>query len=140
MILTLNRKYKKSTHTIGELLIDGIKFCDTLENPDRGLSQDMDEREIKARKVYGQTAIPTGTYDVVLTKSTKFKRLLPELRKVKGFEGVRIHAGNTVKDTAGCPLVGVNRAVGKVLDSRKTENALMDILVKSNGKIKIVIQ
>ena len=82
------------SYTIGSLSIDGKKFCDTLEDRVRDLNKngvfDGDEK-----KVYGETAIPYGTYDVVVDYSPKFKRELPRLQNVRHFEGILIHRGNT---------------------------------------------
>ena len=76
----------------------------------------------------GVSAIPEGRYPVVVTWSPKFKRWLPLLLHVPKFEGVRIHAGNTAKDTQGCILVGENREVGKVLNSQRALDRLMKLL------------
>lgn len=133
MEIKIERKYRKEDYTIGRMYLDGQYFCDTLEDKDRGLTDDMSEAEIASRKVYGYTAIPTGTYKVILTYSRKFKRVLPLICDVKAFDGIRIHRGNTAKDTYGCPLVGRNTAKGMVLDSAKTETALLRIL-KTNNK------
>ena len=88
----------------------------------------------KEAKVKGRTAIPTGRYKVVLTYSPRFKRILPLLDSVPHFTGVRIHRGNTAKDTEGCILVGYNREVGKVLDSAATEQRLMAVLQNAVNK------
>ena len=120
MELQVQRIAKRDTYTIGRLYIDGERFCDTLEDRVRDLN--------KEAKVKGQTAIPTGRYKVFLTYSPRFKRILPLLCDVPHFTGVRIHRGNTAKDTEGCILVGYNREVGKVLDSAATEQRLMAIL------------
>ena len=126
MELRLKRIAKKDTYTIGRLFIDGEYFCDTLEDKVRDLS--------KEAKVKGHTAIPTGRYRVYLTYSPRFKRILPLLEDVPQFTGVRIHRGNTAKDTEGCILVGFNREVGKVLDSAVTEQRLMAVLQNAVNK------
>ena len=89
---------------IGDLYIDGEFFCYTLE----------DERRADDVKVYGETAIPTGTYNVKVTKSNRFKRLMPLLLDVPMFSGIRIHGGNTSKDTLGCILVAFNTDYKKI--------------------------
>ena len=124
MRLTLIRIANKPTYTIGKLYIDGCYYCDVLEDTDRGLDDSMEEKEIKAKKIKGQTAIPTGIYPVKITYSPKYKKLMPLVDNVKGYQGIRIHSGNTHKDTEGCLLVGKNKEVGKVLESRKTNNSL----------------
>lgn len=142
MNITLNRIAKKSKYTIGKLYIDGEYFCDTIEDTDRGLTQTMTDAQIKSKKVYGQTAIPTGTYKVIISYSNKFKRQMPLLLNVPGFLGIRIHSGNTEKDTEGCLIVGKNKAVGKVIESKDTYNKLFSILCEANKKeaIKITIK
>ena len=128
MQITLYRKYPKPGYTIGQLFIDGQYFCDTCEDTDRGLYQNMDVPEILKRKIQNETAIPTGEYIVRFTYSPRFKRLMPQIENVKGFSGVRIHAGNTAKDTEGCVLLGKNTIKGGVTNSRawvtKFETAL----------------
>ena len=99
MKIKLIRKYRKETYTIGKLYVDGVYFCDTIEDRDRGLNNDMGLAEIMAKKRYGETAIPYGTYDVEITYSPKYKRMMPEIKGVKGFSGIRIHSGNTSKYT-----------------------------------------
>lgn len=129
MILELKRIAKKPTYTIGRLFVDGKYFCDTIEDEDRGLRKPMSTSEIAKIKIKGETAIPTGEYDVLLNVvSPRFgkqsfyanlcKGTLPRLDKVTGFSGVLMHCGNTSKDTEGCILVGENKEVGKVLNSR----------------------
>lgn len=121
MKLTVIRRYKKEDYTIGDLYIDGKWFSNTLEDKVRELNKPED-------KVYGKTAIPEGTYEIKLTYSPRFKRILPEVLDVPLFLGIRIHAGNTAEDSNGCILVGENKAKGKVLNSRKTLERLMKIL------------
>lgn len=118
MKLTVKRTFKGNAYTIGKLYIDGRYFCDTLEDVVRPIGV----------KVYGQTAIPAGQYDCELTYSPRFKRILPLLKNVPNFEGVRIHSGNTASDSEGCILVGENKVKGKVLNSRVTLQKLLDIL------------
>ena len=140
MRLTLIRRWNKDKYCIGDLYIDGKWFSNTLEDTDRGLDDRMSLEEIKKMKIKGETAIPTGMYQVLLTYSPKYKKIMPLINNVKGYSGIRIHSGNTAKDTEGCLLVGKNKEVGKVLDSRITFNALFKNLNQTNGKIIIDIQ
>ena len=133
MNLTLIRKYKLPTYTIGKLYIDEEYFCDTLEDKDRGLTDDMTVSEISKIKIKNETAIPTGTYKVTITYSNRFKKNMPLINDVKGFEGIRIHSGNTNQDTEGCILVGFNKVKGNVINSRDTYNKLFSVLSKSNN-------
>jgi hypothetical protein len=138
MNLKLVRKYRKETYTIGKLYVDGVYFCDTIEDKDRGLDDAMGLAEIMIKKRYGETAIPYGTYKVEITYSPKYKRLMPEIKNVKGFSGIRIHSGNTAKDTLGCLIIGRNTQVGMVTESRKTYNKLF-ALMKDAKDISIEI-
>ena len=138
MILTLKRIAFRYSYTIGKLYVDGVYVCDTIEDMDRGLDDSMDENDIKARKVYGETAIPYGTYKVSITYSPKYKKMMPLIENVKGFSGIRIHSGNTAKDSLGCIIVGKNKKVGMVLDSRETYKKLFDI-IKDEKNITIKI-
>lgn len=135
MKLKVIRKWCKAEYTIGELYVDGVKLCNTLEDTDRGLTAADDLKHIKAVKVYGKTAIPKGTYKVILSYSPKFgarswaKKYggkLPELLNVPGFEAVRIHVGNTPADTLGCLLVGKNTIKGQLTSSTACFCSLMD--------------
>lgn len=119
MQVTIWRKYRKEGYTIGRMYIDGVFFCNTLEDTDRGLAQYMSVGEIMNAKIAGQTAIPVGDYKLTRTYSPKFKRLMPQIMNVKGFSGIRMHAGGTAKDTDGCPLVGDNTIKGALTNSRK---------------------
>jgi len=139
MIVTLRRIAFKETYTIGKLYVDGNYFCDAVEDKDRGLDDSMTVDEIKKKKVYGETAIPYGTYKVSITYSPKFKKNLPLVEGVKGFEGIRIHSGNTAKDSLGCIIVGKNKKVGMVLDSRATMEKLMKVL-NTKEKIWLIIR
>lgn len=133
MKLELKRRFLGESYTIGSLSIDGKKFCDTLEDKVRDLNKngvfDGDEK-----KVYAETAIPYGTYDIVVDYSPKFKRELPRLQKVKHFEGILIHRGNTAEDSAGCILVGENKVKGKVINSTPYEKELVRILKEAQDR------
>ena len=139
MELVLTRIAKRKTYTIGRLAIvekvddeylAGSKetyFCDTLEPTWR-------DYEHGAYKVKGRSAIPEGRYAVVISYSPKFKAWLPILLGVPKFDGIRIHAGNCSEDTEGCILVGKNREVGKVLDSRIWVHRLKQKIVEAKDK------
>ena len=120
MELRLERKYRSSKYCIDKLYINGKYFSDALEDPDRGLTDSMSLEEIKKIKVKGNTCIPYGTYNVTITYSPRFKKNLPLINNVNGFDGIRIHSGNTPQDTEGCLLLGFNRVKGQVVDSRVT--------------------
>ena len=112
MVITVKRLYRTENSTIGELLIDGIFECFTLEDKERPV------------KIKGETAIPKGTYRVIINESNRFKRLLPLLIDVPNFEGVRIHSGNSNHDTEGCILVGQTRNKNYIGQSRKAFDKL----------------
>lgn len=141
MNIQLKRIAKKETYTIGKLYLDGVYFCDTIEDKDRGLNQTMSINDIKKKKVYGETAIPTGTYKLVIDYSNRFKKNMAHILNVPGYEGIRIHTGNSAKDSLGCIIIGKNKVVGKVVESRNTYNQLFPILQKAfkEGEIKITI-
>lgn len=150
MKILLKRIAKRANYTIGKLYLDGKYFADTLEDTDRGLTQNMPLKEIEAKKIYGKTAIPTGVYRIDMnTVSPKFRDRswarpwggkIPRLVNVPGFEGVLIHTGNTNRDTLGCILVGQNSIVGKVVNSVDTFNKLMSELISDKDNIFITIE
>ena len=154
MDIVVKRIAKKSDYTIGKLYIDGVYFCDTIEDTDRGLTQDMPISEISRKKIAGKTAIPSGTYNLDMnTISPRFSKIsfyknlcngrVPRLLNVPGFAGVLIHVGNTAKDSEGCILVGKNKVVGQVVESRDTFKKLYDKLIsahKSGQSITIQIK
>lgn len=130
MKLTLDRKWKKASYTISNLYVDGVKFCNVIEDTDRGLSSNMDLDTIKLLKIKGKTAIPTGNYRIILSvqspKYTKSKTMMafckaymPRLVNVPGYDGVLIHPGNTAADTEGCLIPGKNNIIGRVSNSTK---------------------
>lgn len=141
MKLTLKRIALRPTYTIGKLYIDDVYFCDTIEDTVRDLNKNgkFDNRE---KKIHSKTAIPYGTYEIKWTYSPRFKKYTPQLMNVPSFEGIRIHAGNTSADTEGCLILGKNKQVGKVLNSRATINKFYPIIKEacSNGKVTIEIK
>jgi hypothetical protein len=149
MKLLLKRRFKGEKYTIGSLYVDGVYFSDTLEDPDRGLRHDMPIEDIIMQKVKGNTAIPYGTYKVVMDiVSPKFAARemyrfcsgkLPRLLNVPGFEGILLHVGNTPADTEGCLLVGENKVKGQVINSTATFKRLYELLaVADDVSIEIV--
>lgn len=144
MEVLIDRAWKNSDYTISRLYVNGELFgCNTLEDKDRGLKQDMTLEEIKKKKVYGQTAIPSGRYECVYTYSNRFKKRLPLLKGVPGFDGIRIHSGNSAKDTLGCILVGKNDKKGWVSNSRFWTDKLIQAMKTAwdkKEKVMIIIQ
>ena len=154
MELVLVRIAKRKAYTIGRLSIVekvddeylvGSKetyFCDTLEPPvlemKTSLSMDTVLRSPMKAEALKPFAIPEGRYAVVITWSPKFKMWLPVLLGGPDFnhlwKGIRIHMGNTVKDTAGCILVGRNQRVGEVLESRKWLYELKQKIIEGKAK------
>ncbi len=117
----LQREPTRSGVTLGTLDLGGGRFCRTLEDAIR----EQPGVEVAAWKVAGGTAIPAGRYRLAYTLSQRFGRMLPLLRDVPGFTGVRIHSGNTVADTEGCILVGRTRvSPSRIGDSRSVADEL----------------
>lgn len=129
MKLLLERKWRKEDYTIGVLYVNGKCLCNTLEDA------------VRAEKVFGKTAIPKGTYRVLMnTQSPKFEGrawtipyggIVPRLRNVPDFQGVLIHVGNTAADTDGCILVGDNTEKGKLTNSTGRYYELMGLLLNA---------
>lgn len=153
MELLLSRDYKKDKYTIGRLYINGKLFCNSLEDTDRSLTSDMTIEQIKGLKVYGETAIPIGTYTIDINIiSPKFKDRswakpyggkVPRLLNVKGFEGILMHPGSSEKDSSGCILVGLNTIKGRLTNSTEYFHKIMKelLLAKARGEeIKITIK
>ena len=113
MKITLKRVDFQEDYTIGKMYIDGIFFCFTLEDKDRQL-------EDGGIKIAHETAIPRGIYQVVIDMSTRFAKKLPHILNVPQFEGIRIHSGNSSKDTEGCILLGQKPEGNCIYNSRMT--------------------
>lgn len=142
MELRVKRIAKKDTYTIGKFYINDQYWCDTIEDKDRGLTNSMSLSEIKEAKVYSKTAIPTGRYEVIWSHSNAFNRQLPLLLNVPGFSGIRIHSGNTSADTAGCLILGENKVVGKVINSKATCAKILPLIKQAclTEKVYITIE
>jgi len=139
MEIELIRRHFKDTYTIGRMLIDKNYYCDVLEDVVRDLkdiNHDGDFNDPGEGKIYGETAIPYGRYQVEVTLSPKFKRRLPILLDVPGFTGIRIHAGATAKNTEGCILVGKNNKPGRLDNGPYYETILVQRIdeAKRNGE------
>lgn len=145
MKLKLVRKWKKEGYTIGQLYVDDIFFSNTIEDKDRGLNQNMPKEKILFMKKPGITAIPTGTYEIVLNvQSSKYKKskammqfcqaYMPRLLNVPGYNGVLIHPGNSASDTEGCIIPGKNDKVGWVSNSTNYFKELYNKMKIANKK------
>ena len=142
MKIRVERTFRGPKYTIGHLYIDNVYFCDTLEDPDRGLYDTMATSDIVRKKIKGDTCIPYGKYvltiDVVSPKYSNTAKYpyakiangkMPRVLGVKGFDGILIHAGNNQKDTEGCLLVGYNKVKGQVINSQSTWQNLYNRLL-----------
>ena len=126
MKIEVNRIFKASNYTIGELSVNNNYVCDTLE----------DKVRVDGEKVYAETAIPTGTYTLILSYSNRFKKVMPEILNVPNFSGIRIHCGNSSKDTEGCLLVGKwdGKTENWISDSKNSYNKLYPLLEEAFNK------
>lgn len=156
MNLKLHRKYLKDRYTIGNLYLSengkDVWLCNTIEDVVRDKNKDGDLNDLGEGKIMNQTAIPYGTYNVLLTISPRFKNtswakpyngLVPLIENVKHFTGVRIHVGTDENSTSGCVIVGRNTIKGKLTQSRECYDLLMmNYLMpahKRNEKITLTI-
>ena len=128
MQLQLIRKVFTDQSTIGELSVNGAFECFTLED------------KVRPVKIKGETAIPGGTYEVAVTFSNKFQKFLPLLLDVPNFDGIRIHTGNTAKDTLGCILVGQGKGVDSISSSRLAFGPLFEKIQSVVRTEKIFIE
>ena len=145
MKIKVERRWPKPTYTIGRLYIDGIYYCNTLEDADRGLKWNDPLSFIQSRKVAGETAIPKGKYTITMNvTSPKYAGVawyynlcrgkMPRLLHVPGFDGILIHPGTTALDTRGCILVGKNTKVGKLTDSKVTFQQIYKLMKAASDK------
>lgn len=138
MNIIIKREIFNTTNTISKLYINDSYFCDVLEDQDRGLHATDTLEHIKSIKVHGKTAIPYGTYEVIVSFSNRFQTLLPLLVAVPGYDGIRIHPGNDENDTEGCLLPGTSNGQ-KVLSSKIAFTKLFGEIKKVYKKEKIFI-
>ncbi len=133
----IKRAWKKDGYTIGRLFVNGTRLCESLEDKDRGMTSAWTDAAIKATKIAGETAIPTGTYKLILSRSNrfsgrpwaeKFSGLVPEIVGVKGYAGVRIHPANDATELEGCIAPGDNKVKGGVINSVARYTELMKYL------------
>ena len=153
MKIELTRIYNCPTYSIGRIRVDNKYICDCVEDTDRGLDQKMPLAEIKKKKVYKMTAIPTGTYQVTLNiQSPTFAKYkyykqkcngyVPRILLVPGYDGILIHCGSSAASSAGCIIVGFNTVKGRVTNSQKAWEELYALLKAAsdrNEKITITI-
>ena len=145
MKLTLKRIFNCKNYCIGHIYVDGQYICDTIEDTDRMLDQSMPLAKIKSIKVKSETAIPTGTYKILMNiVSPKFslkqyymdvcKGKVPRLANVPGYDGILIHCGTNQYSSAGCLIVGYNKIRGRVVDSKPVFEKLFAILKTAYNK------
>lgn len=136
MKLELVRDTFNDEETFGVLYIDGKNECNTLEDKDRRLEEG-------GKKVYGKTAIPCGSYQLIVDYSNRFKKMLPHVLNVPQFAGIRIHPGNTKEDTEGCILPGLGRSSHSVTNSRAAFNRILEKIESAYDKgesIELVVR
>lgn len=148
MEVLVYRKWPKEEYTVGRLFIDGNLICNTLEDTDRGLSDAMDERTIRNRKIYGKTAIPRGRYTIDMeTVSPKFSKKkfymdvcqgkLPRIKNVKGFEGILLHVADGPKGAdllEGCIGVGLNRTKGQLCEGKDVFTKIYRLMKEAHDR------
>jgi hypothetical protein len=139
MELKLIRNEFSDQSTIGDLYINDAFFCHVLEDKDRGLSSEMSTDEIKEKKVYGKTCIPYGRYEIIMSWSNKFKCIMPLVANVKGYDGIRIHKGNTELSSLGCILVGMIKQKDRILKSTEAFDRLYVLLQDTCKAEKVFI-
>lgn len=148
MEILVYRKWPKVGYCIGRVYIDGQIVANSLEDEDRGLSDSMDERTIRNRKIYGKTAIPRGRYTIDMeTVSPKFSKKefymdvcqgkLPRLKDVKGFEGILLHVADGPKGAdllEGCIGIGLNKKVGQLCDGKETFKKVYALMKEAHDR------
>lgn len=145
MEITVKRTYNCKTYCISHVYADGKYVCDAIEDVDRGLDDSMSVEQIKKKKVYAQTAIPTGTYKLSIDiQSPKFSLKpyyktycngkVPRVLNVKGFEGILLHKGKNERSSAGCLILGYNTIKGRVTNSQQAFEKLYGILKEARKK------
>lgn len=152
MEVLVYRKWPKVGYCIGRVYIDGRLICNSLEDEDRGLSDAMDERIIRNRKIYGKTAIPRGRYEIDMdTVSPKFSKYdfykevcdgkLPRIKNVKGFDGILIHVADGPKGAdllEGCIGVGLNKVVGQLCEGKETFKKIYAMMKEAHKRGEVI--
>lgn len=142
MNITVTRFEFTDLSTIGKLTIEGNPFtCYTLEDRDYEITQQTPHSDIRRLKQLhtDSVAIPYGTYELAITFSKRFKKLMPQLLEVPCFDGVRLHSGNTSEDCRGCLLTGASKMPNKVYESRVAFNKLYPMLQDACSKEKVYL-
>jgi hypothetical protein len=152
MEILVYRKWPKVGYCVGRVYIDGRLICNSLEDEDRGLSDAMDERTIRNRKIYGKTAIPRGRYTIDMdTVSPKFSKYdfykevcdgkLPRIKNVKGFDGILIHVADGPKGAdllEGCIGVGLNKVVGQLCEGKETFKKIYAMMKEAHKRGEVI--
>lgn len=125
MRMYILRQMFTKVSTQGLFLLNDVRAGFTLEDCVRKLGPNGEG------KIPKETAIPAGRYKVVLTMSERFKKILPLLLNVPFFEGVRLHGGNTIHDTEGCPLIASNRVLNKQMLAGNITDSIVSLLQHS---------
>lgn len=141
LLAMIKRMVFSEKSTISELWVNGILFCNMLEDKDRGLHMWMTKDEIAAIKVKEETAIPRGMYHCKMTMSHRFGKMMPEILNVPGYAGVRMHAGNKAENTEGCPLFGDynKKQPDWVSNSTVRKDEFYELVNKVGGEFDLVI-
>lgn len=139
MNILLDRDVLVTTYTLGKLSVDGRHIGYTLEDPMREIVTERGYTWMRRLKLAGRTAIPAGRYEVIVSFSQRFRRMLPLLLRVPDFEGIRIHGGNTVDDTEGCPLLGLERDInrGRIWNCPPAVDALTSLIRQATQTEKV---
>lgn len=133
---TIGHLYKEVPQADGSIEYEWL--CYVLEDKCR---QEFGKQFGAGTKVYGETAIPYGTYEVIVNMSPKFNKLLPRLLNVPFYDGILMHSGNTAKDTHGCLLCAMDKGDDQVLNSRKAmDTVIMPTLTEALKKEKVYIE
>ena len=139
VIIKVQREKYTTKTTIGKLYVNGVYVCDTLEDVCRDLNRDGNLNDEGETKVYAETAIPSGTYQLKIYDSPHFKQKLFWLQKVSGYDYVLIHSGNTAADTKGCILLGYNTAMNMVTDSRNALKKFHELVLNKYDEYELYL-
>lgn len=143
MKIKLQTRFRGETYTISSLFVNHSYLCDALEDKVRDLPEKCPNTPkwkpcTCKEKVYGQTAIPRGTYKVTLQMSPKFKRKLPVINNVPHFLGILIHRGRLPEHTEGCIIVGENKVKGQVINSEYWERKLVELIADAESRGEVI--